>query len=349
QTYTWTVPADHNGIPIKLNDLKVVVYVAEGNEDIISGSEVDLSIASPNAYDALPLNIDLPDYVCGNEVTPKVTIQNMGNETMTDLVISYNVNGGPIQTHNWTGSLATAGTEEVTLPTMTFTHLGVNTFWVSTSAPNGQADMVTSNDNSTKTFEPAKNSGSAVDITINTDNYGSETTWSVVDAGGATVASGGPYTNVNGGETFVENLTGLSSGCHTFVINDSYGDGICCSWGNGSFTIESGGTTLYTGGEFGSSDDRTFDVGGTNSIDDLELVSGVNVYPNPFKNEALVSFNLVEKTNVSLNVYNVLGATVIAENFGEKAAGGHTFTLASDGLEAGVYMVNLIAGDTYHT
>ncbi len=366
QTYTWTVPTEHNGVPIKLNDLEVAVYVAEGNEDIISGNEVDLSIASPNAYDALPLEIDLPEFVCGNEVTPKVTIQNMGNETMTSLLIRYNINGGPIQTYNWTGSLATAGSEEVTLPAMTFNHLSTNTFWVSTSSPNGQTDQVTSNNNSTKTFQPSKNSGTTIDLEIVTDDYGYETYWEIQDANGTTVASGG-NTNVgiNGGgaetagtgdpgayganTTITEQVTLSGTGCHTFVIVDDYADGICCSYGDGSFTIESGGTTLYTGGEYASSDTRTFDVGGTNGIDNLELLSGLNVYPNPFTNEALVNYNLVEKADVSLRVYNVLGATVIAENFGEKAAGAHTFTLSSDGLQAGVYMVNLLVGDTNHS
>ncbi len=349
QTYTWTVPAEHNGIPIKLNDLEVAVYVAEGNEDIISGNEVDLSIASPNAYDALPLEIDLPEFVCGNEVTPKVTIQNMGNEILTSLTIMYSVNGGPAQTYNWTGSLATASSEVVTLPSISFTHLSQNTFWVATSGPNGQQDLVTSNDISTKTFEPSKNSGTAVDITINTDNYGSETEWELVDPNGTTVASGGPYTDVSGGETFVENVTGLSNGCHTFNITDSYGDGICCGYGQGSFIIASGGTTLYSGGEFGSEDDRTFNVGGVSGIDDLELVSGMGVYPNPITDNARLDYTLAEGSQVILNVYNVMGAAVIAQDLGEKAMGAHSMELASEGLEAGVYMVNLTVGNANYT
>ncbi len=341
-TYVWDVPADINGVPVDLNNLEVVVYIAEGHEDVLTGAEAELSVVSPNAYDALPAAIDVPDFVCGNEITPKVTIQNMGNETMTNLEIRYNVNGGAIQTYNWTGSLATAGTEVVTLPAMTFTHLPTNTFWVSTSSPNGQADQVGSNDNATKTFEPSKNSGNSVTITINTDNYGSETTWRLRDPNGTVVASGGPYTDVSGGETFTETVNGLANGCHTFEIDDSYGDGICCSYGNGSFTITSSGTTLYSGGEFGSSDDRTFNVGGTNGINDLELFSNVSVFPNPFSDNAQISFNLVEEGVVSLEVYNVLGAKVISENLGEKAAGAHTASISAEGLDAGVYMVNLL-------
>ena len=38
------------------------------------------------------------------------------------------------------------------------------------------------------------------------DNYGSETTWSLTDATGATVMSGGPYTNNNTPITVTEQL-----------------------------------------------------------------------------------------------------------------------------------------------
>lgn len=341
-TYVWDVPADINGVPLELNNLAVVVFIAEGNQDIITGSEVPLSVVSPNAYDALPAAIDLPEYVCESSISPVVTIQNMGNETMTNLAINYSVNGGPASTYNWTGSLATASTANVTLPSISFTHLPTNTFWVATGNPNGQADEVPSNNIATKTFQPSKNSGNSVDITIVTDNYGSETSWKLYGPTGSVVASGGPYTNVTGGQTFNVPVTGLVNGCHTFEILDGYGDGICCSYGNGSFSIASNGTTLYTGGQFGSADDRVFNVGGTNGINDLELVNNVSVFPNPFNDNARVNFNLVESGVVSLEVYNVLGAKVISQNLGEKAVGAHSTTISSEGLDAGVYMVNLI-------
>jgi hypothetical protein len=72
------------------------------------------------------------------------------------------------------------------------------------------------------------------------------------------------------------------------------------------------------------------------------LIGSVNVFPNPFSDNAQVSFSLVETGVVSLEAYNVLGAKVISENLGEKAAGAHTTSISSVGLESGVYMVNLL-------
>ncbi len=366
-TYTWDIPTDINGVPVDLNNLEVAVYVAEGFQDIITGSMATMSVVSPNAYDALPAAIDVPDYVCESQIAPKVTIQNMGNETMTSLDIRYNVNGGAIQTFNWTGSLATAQTAEVVLPSVSFNHLEENTVWVSTGMPNGQTDQVGANNNATATFMPTKNSGTSVDVTIVTDDYGYETYWEIQDPSGAVIASGG-NTNVgiNGGggqsaaagdpgaygnnATITETVTLSSIGCHKFVIVDDWGDGMCCSFGSGSYKIESNGAVLYNGAEYGGDEERGFNAGGTSSVNDLELVNNLSVYPNPFSDNAQVSFNMIETAEVSLEVVNVLGAKVVAENLGEKAAGIHRFNISADKLDAGIYMVNLIVdGSVYST
>jgi len=93
-------------------------------------------------------------------------------------------------------------------------------------------------------------------LILNTDNYGSETTWQLrtvsgqVLGGGSNLANNRRYT-----KTFC-----LNDGDYTFIINDSYGDGICCRFGNGSYRIEANGTELISGGEFGRSETKTFSI-----------------------------------------------------------------------------------------
>ncbi len=105
-------------------------------------------------------------------------------------------------------------------------------------------------------------SGETVSLSITLDNYPEETSWSIVNASGATVYSGGTYGDVADGTTLSGDLC-LDSGCYDFIINDAYGDGICCSYGNGSYSLTSGGSTLASGGSFGSSETTNFCVGGT--------------------------------------------------------------------------------------
>ena len=112
----------------------------------------------------------------------------------------------------------------------------------------GASDENASNDGFTTSFETS--SGAESTWTIVTDNYPGETTWSVTNEAGATVWSGGPY--ASSGTTYTESLC-LPYGCYSLTVNDSYGDGICCAYGQGSFVLTSGGQTLAAGGEFGPS------------------------------------------------------------------------------------------------
>ena len=95
----------------------------------------------------------------------------------------------------------------------------------------------------------------SVVVTITTDNYPGETTWTITDADGNLMLSGGPYSNSGTGYS---QQTNLCSGCYTFTINDSYGDGICCGFGNGSFNVTAGGTSVLSGGAFAFSTSGTF-------------------------------------------------------------------------------------------
>ena len=88
-------------------------------------------------------------------------------------------------------------------------------------------------------------------VSILTDNYPGETTWALTDLDGAVVVSGGPYSDAN---TLYEESICVGDGCYTFTINDSFGDGICCAFGEGSYTVSSDGVVLASGGEFVSQD-----------------------------------------------------------------------------------------------
>ncbi len=103
--------------------------------------------------------------------------------------------------------------------------------------------------------------GTEVTVTINLDNYPEETSWQITDGGGAVVASGGTYGSQPDGSTVVITEC-LADGCYDFTILDSYGDGICCGYGNGSYTVTGGGSTLASGGSFGSSETTNFCLGG---------------------------------------------------------------------------------------
>ncbi len=51
----------------------------------------------------------------------------------------------------------------------------------------------------------------------------------------------------------------LPNGCYTLTMLDSYGDGICCSYGNGSYSLKnSANQVLASGGQYTTQDVKTF-------------------------------------------------------------------------------------------
>jgi len=127
---------------------------------------------------------------------------------------------------------------------------------------NGQETGVDCGGPSCPSCPPTGCNGTEVTLSITFDNYPEETSWTLTNDAGQTVESGGTYGSQADGSTLTIDLC-LVDDCYTFTMNDSYGDGICCSYGNGSYTLSQGGTVLATGSSFGSSQADDFCIGGT--------------------------------------------------------------------------------------
>ena len=76
--------------------------------------------------------------------------------------------------------------------------------------------------------------GTQVTLTLLTDSYPEETTWTVADENGATVWSGGAYEN---GQTEYVETTCLAIGCYTLSVMDSYGDGMTYGGVTGNYEL----------------------------------------------------------------------------------------------------------------
>lgn len=202
------------------------------------------------AFDAKINTIVTPvngETFCGTAITPIVIIKNSGTTTLTDIDISYNFDGGATSVYNWNGSLATNATDTVTLPLSNLAE-GSHTFTASTSIV-GNADQNPTNDTLSSDFSNLIN-GNTLTITMNTDGEGGETTWDIKDSTGAVIYAGGPYGN---NQTIVSRICVPEDACYTFTVYDSFGDGMCCTEGNGSFTLDDENDYhIAWGGQFGS-------------------------------------------------------------------------------------------------
>ena len=107
--------------------------------------------------------------------------------------------------------------------------------------------------------EPCENETATLTITL--DQYPSETTWEVTDESSNIVASGGPYDAAQQFTTIQEELC-LVAACYTLTFFDTFGDGICCGFGEGSYILtDQSGSILTSGGEFETSETSDFCIG----------------------------------------------------------------------------------------
>ncbi|WP_298541495.1 T9SS type A sorting domain-containing protein [uncultured Aquimarina sp.] len=154
-----------------------------------------------------------------------------------------------------------------------------------------------------------------VTLSITFDNYPQETSWTVTDSGGTVVASESYSTANPDGSTVTETISGLANGSYTFTISDSFGDGICCGFGNGSYTLSSDAGTIVTGGEFGNSEATDFCIEGGARLDTYPL-SGLRsqdsdafkIYPNPASN--ILNVTVGDKSIDNVKIFSMYGQLV---------------------------------------
>lgn len=218
--------------------------------------------------------------ICTGTFSPIVTLRNFGSQSLTSCVINYNW-GGANQNFNWTGNLATGNTINVTLPQATIPN-GNYTFTSFTTLPNGIVDQNPTNDAS-ETAILVDNNGQLVTLNVITDCWGSETSWQVVnDDNNQVVATGGPYAD---GQPLGSNIHSfcLPTGCYTFSIFDTYGDGMngsqwqTCTVNGNYFMNYENGTQIFqmtaANANFGSSAVHPFCIIPQDIFDDAGITA----------------------------------------------------------------------------
>ncbi len=173
-------------------------------------------------------------------------------------------------------------------------------------------------------------------LTLVTDNFPDETSWEVRDPNNVIVAQGDNYTNQN--TTEIETFCLPTGVCFDFVIFDSQGDGICCGFGNGSYTVTNqAGTTVATGGQFTNTETTQICVTGNNNCsNNLNFIGPVDNFNNTqilSTNENITASNtILAGANISYLCGTVNGKYVeLKMNFTVQA--GAEFLASPDGCQ----------------
>jgi hypothetical protein len=332
RTYTYTIPAAYNSIPAELGDFEIVAFVAEGQQKIISGNGTVPTYTGLIANDAKIKEVKDIAEQCVNTIQPKVEIQNNGQNNLTSLPITYSINNGTPQVFNWTGNLSSFAKTTLTLPSITYSLQANNNLNISLPT-----DDNTTNNTGTMAFIKApETTTSNLTIKITLDQYGSETTWTLKNSTGATVASSPVYADsaASGAYPQPDININVPNDCYTFTIFDSYGDGIVGAYGIGSYRIFSNGVVIsgVEGGEFGSSDARSFGVANPLNISEISR-NPISIFPNP--SNGMITINT--ENTLSITVCDIAGKVVFSKN---NVTNNETINLSN--LQSGVYLAKMV-------
>lgn len=298
-----------------------------------------------------------------------VTIMNTGLNTLTAATIAVTgCDNCPIS-YDWMGSLDTYATEEVVVGVATVS--GTSNLTIAITSGDDDA----SNDEVETTISMATDASTHFHIEISSDDWPYEMSWDIVDENGTVVAAGpqdgdegvtgGQYGDGSGGaqtpitvstERWVPGI-----GCYTFRMYDGFGDGLQGSqWGSidGSVLvvgIDSNGDQMaipvwdYNGSYDYDQVDSGANVSTVVSVNENDFFTSLNIFPNPAQDVTNVALGLSEAAVVSIDVINMLGQTVMSENFGTLPAGAQQVELNVSALESGMYLVNVTANGNVST
>jgi hypothetical protein len=279
--------------------------------------------------------------ICPGEYTPVVTIQNNGTANLTNATVTVTQNGTTISTGTFTGNLATYATANVTCSTITSFNGGtLNATVTSTgdnNSANGSASKVVSINNN-----PAQAPTNVIKIDVTTDQYASETTWKLTNAAGTVVAQGGPWSNLSAaGQTVRPTVTVTTlqpNQCYNFKIYDSYGDGICCDFGNGAYSVKDvNGAVLLSGGTFTSESGGMIKTG-VLSVDELNTIA-LNVYPNPASDVVNISFEAAN-ADYAISLMDLQGRVVSSQEL-SNANGTQLISFSTESIAKGSYIISI--------
>ncbi len=355
--FTYTIPSDFIGIPAVLQDLKVAAFLAENMQEVITGHIVPLTFTNfPGTNNSTIVSAVVENgEVCGFTTSPVVTIQNFGSQTLSSLNIEYSINGSPVKTKNWTGSLAPIGQVEVALDAINYFPETTNTITINTSMPNGVADANPADDELSSNFPSAADASNTVTMALQLDNYGSEITWELLNSNQTQLYAGGPY-NDNSTQV-ISAIFNLTSGdCYEFKIYDDYGDGLIN--GAGLTLVDDQNLTIIANYKaYGGEGKVVFGVDApqpdssdvfTGIFSPANVAGRISVFPNPANGKINVNLNFTNEPVSSVYLTDMLGKRVKNITDNEKNTGS-TIQISVADLTPGIYFLNAEAGAKKYT
>ncbi len=322
-TVTYTVPTKYPATgsytsSCLLGRIELVAFVTQSNSLTINAARGPLFIMNiPNQRDIEVANLKTESEVCAGIINPQFWFTNYGRDTVTTATFTYAINGGTPATYTWNGICPPYTQQLIMMNNVSFSPLPTsNTLQIGVASVNGNPDQVNTNDVVTKIIPTATLIAPSINMQMDftQDQYGSEIRWKVIDeSNGTIVAQDGPWSNLANPGTLLhtKTFTLQSNKCYVLEVTDDYGDGACCSYGNGNYNLKSGGNSILSANaNYEKGFKKWFKTAVNANISSIQYSPEISVFPNPAYDKINMHIQLPQTDNIEISVLNTLGQEV---------------------------------------
>ena len=298
-TFSWELANIYD-----MSKLDAIAWIQnQGTKEVYQACKSSESIEPFYANEAMVSDIsNVKRTNCSGEAEPKVILTNNGSNDLTSAELEVVVNGESLKTVDWSGNLSIFESTAIDLGPISFVVEDDNLLEVRIKSINGGSDEAPMNDVATFDIIGApENVAKVLKLSIRTDSNPQETTWKVTNLStGEVVLEGGPYDQAN--HMYNETLEITGDGCFDFTIYDAGGDGFTTG---GLYGLKAGGTTLFSGSSFGSSESNEFSYEVAVEVEE-GYIHTTSIYPNP--TEGVI--NIISQGEQCVTIYNMAGQRI---------------------------------------
>lgn len=325
--FQFTIPQDFSSV----GDYNITVRLTHPQDEFGNNNSLTESISKVHELDGELLIEDIRA-VCNNEVEVLAVIRNKGQNTITNMVVQVVVNQIVVDTIETQVNAPFESQDSFMISISDNLQSVDNTIVLNIMEINGQLDDNLLN-NSVSTTTNLDSDFDIITLTINADNYPQETSWKLIDEGTNSIVADGALDF--GTDVYTQDICVDYSSCFTLYVYDSYGDGICCGYGQGNIMINDsmGNPLVFNDGEFENMTQNVFCPDGTG----CEILANINVTQASSANNNDATININITSGISPFLFSIDGGQTLVES--------NTF----DNLSSGTYQIFIqgAAGCTY--
>lgn len=299
--FQFTVPQDFSTI----GDYNITGIVTDIDDQYGNNDTLNYVISKIQLLDG-EVSMGQLNVLCDGLVETNVIITNHGETNINNVVFEVVVNGMVVDTFYEVVDIPFQEQGMITVNIDENLQEVYNEITINLLNINYQVDGDLTNNSASSTTN-LDSDYDIITLIINADDYPQETSWEVYDkAENIIIASGSLQ---SGTDIVTEDICLNYGSCFSLYVYDSYGDGICCGYGEGDFLVlDALGNTIVTNdGEFDYETQEVFCPDGTG----CEITADVNISHAIGNNGAITIYT---NSGVSPFLYSINGGGTYVEN-----------------------------------